>query len=377
MIKIGIVTWFADYNYGTKLQAYALQEYLNRKGYDAFIINYTVPTKGCKEPNRSVYKKIYGKLSWELLKIIKKIYRKEIELRNSKMERFTTDRCRLTSIISDDKEFSNICNLFDVIVTGSDQIWNPNWYNKVFYADFPNISAIRIAYAPSLGTNSIAENVREKIRSSLNGFYKIGIREKTGQQLLLKLFGIQSTKVVDPTLLLDKDSWIELMDTDTEDLNKPYVFCYMLSDNPNHWRAIRKYVKERGLQLRVIPKEGFSYTVGTVKEYSAGIERFLSLIYYSDCVITDSFHACVFSVLFNKKFIPIERFSSSSDSSQNTRIYDFLASLNISDILETYDTKEIKEHNIDWKQTRNLLECQIIESKRFLSEALNKGKNND
>lgn len=371
MKKIGIITWFRDYNYGTKLQAYALQKYLNENGYDASIINYTMHSSASisKEPNRSLYKKIYGRLSWELLKRTRIKHSSEIENRNKKMDEFTNRNCKLTEEISSKEQFVDVCNSFDLIIAGSDQIWNPDWYDPMYYADYPDINSVKIAYAPSIGTDHIREDRRKEIGHSLSGFKQIGMRETKGCELLQSIYGIQAKKVVDPTLLLNKEQWDTFI-SEKKIMNRPFVLGYLLSDNPYHWIAIRKFTKKKGLDLRIIPKEGISYLYAQNDDYSMSIEDFLSLIAKAEYVITDSFHACVFSVIYHKKFIPIERFSSNSTSSQNSRIHDFLTGINCIDALETYNSKTIMYKDKAWDDVDYRIGEQIMRSKQFLRESI-------
>ena len=152
-MKIGIITWFTGPNYGTNLQAIALQYFLHQQGNDVSIINYDVAPPTVKNCGRNIIEKIKNQPHKYLTKYALYKYKAQILNRNKKMVSEIQKNCNFTDRIQSEEELIENCNKFDLLICGSDQIWNPNWYNKFYYADYPEILTPRISYAPSLGVN--------------------------------------------------------------------------------------------------------------------------------------------------------------------------------------------------------------------------------
>lgn len=378
-MKIGIITWFSYNNYGTKLQAIALQKYLKNLGHNVKMINFIPPESiensfGKKE-RKSIFKKISGKYHniWE--KIAYQKFRDDFILKKDKLEKIIFKSCELTTKICSDEEYIAICNEFDILVCGSDQIWNPNWYHKYYFADFEKIQTERISYAPSFGVELIPDDIRNELKMSLLKFQKITVRENTGGKIVQMILGNNPEVVVDPTLLLSADEWNEFLDIG-EDVNKPYAVCYLLGKNMNHWHAITRYVKDKKLKLRIIPQYGRDYFRNGEILSDAGVEDFVKNISKAEVVFTDSFHATVFSVLYQRQFYTFERFKEDDNSSQNSRVKDFLERLDLSYNLIPFNSKKISVQEVpDYKNVKKTLFYEIDKSKRVLYQALGEESN--
>ena len=271
-MNIGIITWFEHENYGTKLQAVALQFYLKKHGYNVQLINFVTPDeKKLKKP--TFQQKIKNKFNYLALKHAKGIYADELTLRSHRMKQVISDLCVCTQKAMDDRAYIHLCSQFDLLIFGSDQIWNPNWYHPYYYADFPEIHTRKVSYAPSMGIREMPENVKELIRGSLKAFDVVTVREERAADLLEPLMTYRPQKVLDPTLLLDKSTWEGIFDLQDKK-SKPYILCYFLSDNKNHWAAAQKFAKNKSLDVRIIPQSGFSFfQKGTICA-DAGIKEF-------------------------------------------------------------------------------------------------------
>ena len=377
-MKLGIITWFNYENYGTKLQAVALQYYLRQQGYDAELIDFVVndSTNKVKHQNPPFLKRIYGRISYDLKKIAFKKYASSFEERSKKFNSFIVEHCCLSRPIYSDKDYIEVCNQYDALIFGSDQIWNPNWMHPYYYADFDKINIPRISYAPSLGVADFPVELSSDMRNKLNRFQSLSVREKRGCQIVHALTGRQPQLVADPTLLLTSEDWERISGTTcSSDTDKRYILCYFLSDNQNHWKAARRYSKKRDLPLRVIPQTGFAYWQRNISlEASAGVEEFIDLIRNADCVITDSFHACVFSIIFKKPFAVFERFSSKNPVAQNTRIYNLLDITNTQNGLQKYDSKFIHDFARPVMRPSKSFSDLLDESKQYLIESIEKAE---
>ena len=134
-MKIGIITWFAGSNLGTCLQAIALQRYLRNAGYEVEVINYEVaPSK--RKNIRSLWQKALGQPQKYAMRYAQRKYGHMIDDRNRKIADAITKNCILTDWVHDEAGLIKVCNSFDILVCGSDQIWNPNWYHRFYFADY-------------------------------------------------------------------------------------------------------------------------------------------------------------------------------------------------------------------------------------------------
>ncbi|MDY5232267.1 MAG: polysaccharide pyruvyl transferase family protein [Faecalicoccus sp.] len=339
-MKIGIITWFRYENYGTKLQAIALQNYLRRYGHNVQMIDFPVPSSQRPHKKKKILTRVYGRISYEILKYAHKRYNSQLARKTLKMEQVINEQCIVTDPIKTDEDYVNICNQFNLLICGSDQIWNPNWYHPYYYADFPEIKAKKISYAPSIGIREIPEKKKELIGKSLKSFSLITVRENKASALLETIIGYKPQKVLDPTMLLTKEQWINLFSLKIKKKQR-YILCYFLSDNRNHWTVVRKLAKEKNMSIRIIAQTGFSYFYKGRKYMDAGVKEFLDLILNADYILTDSFHGTVFSLLFEKEVYTFERFQDDQFFSQNDRVRELMDEFEISDHLLKYNTRRI------------------------------------
>lgn len=369
-MKIGIITWFGGGNYGTNLQAIALQYYLRSYGHEVKILNFKVPT-AINRKKRSFFQRLYNQPEKYIMKYFSSKYEKEIEKRYDKIEETVKKYCIFTRKINDLNEYISECNAFDLIICGSDQIWNPNWYSKFYYADFPQITTKKISYAPSLGVNSISDKNKKLMKESLATFDYISVRENSGAEILKNILEIPPQVVVDPTLLLKKECWTRIALESKNGVESNYVLGVFLTDNIRHWHATKAFAKSKGMQLAIVPYSGLSYMQTGKRYLEAGLEDVLALIKNAKYVVTDSFHISVFSLIFQRQFIIFQRFKENKYSSQNSRIINLLKMLNLDKRLLSYGSNKIPNmQNIDYKETDVILQDKIKESEEWLWKAI-------
>ncbi|RGT11868.1 polysaccharide pyruvyl transferase family protein [Agathobacter rectalis] len=389
--KIGIITWFTGPNYGTNLQAIALQYYLRKQGYEVNIINYEVPylrqTKTIKKLIRKVIyqpkelvkkyalKLVYQPKNW-IVKYALNKYRNEIEERDNKLTVAIQKNCVLTSKVRNLNELINICNSYDLLICGSDQIWNPNWYNRFYFADYDEITTRRIAYAPSMGVNAISDTVIPDIKRSISKFDYVSVRENKAADLLEACTGRRPTVVVDPTFLLSKEEWeciFELEKTEDQD----YILAFFLNDEYNHLKATRKFAKRNSCRLILIPYKGMTYLQSADICADAGLEDMLRLIKNAKYVVTDSFHITVFSIIFNKQFFTFQRFKDDAFTSQNVRVINLLELTGLEGRLIPFRSKNIVDiDNIIYSECMIKLDNEIKNSKKYLKTAVEQSNEN-
>lgn len=378
-VKIGIVTWFSGSNYGTNLQAIALQQYLRNIGHEVLIVNFEVNTKD------AVKLTVFQKLTdWKMLgirirrqpeKYMQKLaylkYHNEILGRDKKLIATVREKCCLTQKISDEKELISIFNSFELLITGSDQIWNPEGYHRFYFADYDEVTTRRISYAPSLGVNTIPEDRKSEIRRGLSKFSAVSVREQNGVELLRPLSKKEPVVTIDPTLLLCADDWNEIFPVKKERGGGKYVLSIFLTDRYSHWNAARNFVKKKKLQHVIIPYCGFSYLQKANIIADAGLQEFLDLIRGAEYVLTDSFHVTSFSLIFKKQFYAFTRFKEDAYTSQNSRVRNILSIAGVNDRFLPYGTKKVVDlKNINYNAVEKALEYEIERSKEFLSAAI-------
>ncbi len=367
-MKIGIITWFSSGNYGTNLQAIALQRYLRNLGHSVQIINFEVTAQ--RNVKRTFWQKVRSQPQKYSTKYAKKKYENQISHRYQKMRDEIQENCILTERVSDEQNYIDICNTFNLLICGSDQIWNPNWYHRFYYADYDGITTRRISYAPSLGVNEIKEEQKKEIERSLSRFWAVSVREQKGAVLLKPLSHKEPEVVVDPTLLLGATEWNEIF-PQKKNCGEKYILSMFLTDNQLHWKAARRFANAKHLSHVVIPYCGFSYFQKGEIHADAGVQDFLNLIRGAEYVLTDSFHVTVFSLIYHKQFYTFERFQEDAFSSQNERVRNILTIAKSSDRLIPYGMKQIHEKkDIDYNIVGSVLKTEIEKSKAFLNDAI-------
>lgn len=329
-MKIGILTHFhKSINYGGVLQAYALCKYLNNQGYDAFQILYSA-----KNTSLNNEKKNYKVILEKVKKCIRrKIYKKQNNEIKKRMEEIFYNFRQNIPCTKTEYSKDNIKDAYDeadIFIVGSDQVWNPKWYDSSYMLDFAK-DKDKIAYAASLGTNCFTESTKQEFNKQLYGFKAISVRENTGIDLISSVYDGEVVTTLDPTLLLSVEDWNEV--SSERIINEPYIFTYFLGDDKNLRRLAEQYSETKNLKLVTIPYLMGEYracddNISGKKMTYATPNDFISLIKHAECVMTDSFHAAVFSLLYHKEFFVFERYRAKSMSS---RLY------NLTDIFKCTD----------------------------------------
>lgn len=369
MTETATLTWFSG-NYGSIMQAFALQRTVMELGYGNHIINY-VPNKWeklaffCKSSARFVTLK--AKI--ENRKIESKfLNREEIDFKNKKFEEFYKKSLALTEMIPTQKQMQSLNGQYCIFLCGSDQIWNPNYFKKCNFLDFVSDSNQKIAYAPSVGTTQLAENEKSQMKPYLNRFDKISVREESSKSLIESVVDKPVQVVCDPVFLLPREKWIEDMQLKAPE--EKYILCYFLGDNPEYQKTVEKLRDILNIKVKVIPTNTFGYTLGFETQKTVGPKDWLSLLYGAEFVLTDSFHATAFSIIFNKNFYVLKRFSDTSPKSQNSRIYHLLNMTGLEDRIWQNTTNVSYIENDIWKTVDEKMRTERETSTLWLKNAL-------
>ena len=339
MSKVGLATCFLD-NYGACLQAYALSGVIASLGHECEILQYIEP-QGYFEPTlvgRIKNTRLYNKIR-SLSRSYKNAYLCEKVKRNSfvkfRKKHLNISKRKYRSV----EELKEANKYYDAFVCGSDQIWNPSFYggnNKAYFLHFAEKGKRKIAYAPSIGLDKIPEQYAEDFSRLVNDLDYLSVREASATRIVKELSGRDAVHVLDPTLLLDAEKWSSIVN-EKRLIQKPYIFCYLFGNHDEYAVAIEHLRKVTGgLDVVIVPFQKKHLNMPYTKIYDAGPSEFLNLIKNADYVLTDSFHATVFSILFSRPFFTLPRFKKDEKNSMNSRIYSLLDSVGAQDRLIDY-----------------------------------------
>ena len=330
MKKTGILTlYYNNMNYGGLLQAFALPFVIQKHiGIPAEQIRYSqqnTDTDLCTSKSKkslSIYQ--LGINFFSALTSNKRSIRKESFLE------FMNDIPHSRNIYS--HETIQQCNSnYEIFICGGDQIWNGEMVGEhldVYTLQFVNQGQKKIAYSPSVAISHMSKQVEDCLGKGLLGIDRISVREKRSLDILKRLSDKKIEVVVDPVLLLNKSEWLE--QSRPTKINGKYILCYLLGDSITQRKAVEIISKRLKLRIVTFPHilvnnvRKCDLFFGDIKDYTSGPRQFLDLINNAEFVITDSFHACVFSMIFETPFIVFERNKPSEKGNMNSRIYDFL-----------------------------------------------------
>ncbi len=315
--RVGILTLSLHENYGGNLQAFALQKVLQKLGFETILIN--------RQPNRLEYKKIqkpfilkelaFGKRFWKKLDNRKRILKENRVIKDFILQNITPQ----TEVLDREEMMENITHEYslDAIVVGSDQVWKPSYsgsYTKNLFLDFVKEKNIKkITYAASFGGNQweYPQQLTAELTNLLQSFDAVSVREDAAVNLARKTFGVNAVQLVDPTLLLDKEEYRQLIDQAGEGrFDKPFLLTYILDPTKEKEEIIAKVAEERELPVESIANRPqiFGRTVygkKRTKFHYPSVPKWLQGFDQADFIVTDSFHGVAFSILFNKPFIAI------------------------------------------------------------------------
>ncbi len=360
-MKICTITCHDVYNVGASLQAYALQTYLKALGHDVRIIDYKPDYLSGHYRLDVVANPKYDKpLVRQAYLLAKLPGRLRILPRKKAFDEFTAKYLTLTKRYASDEELSAEPPEADVYFAGSDQIWNPLFQNgkdPAFYLNFVR-QGVCASYAASFAVDEFPQELRAVTAKYLSKFDNIAVREASGLAVL-KSLGIENAQtVLDPVFLLDKAHW-EAMAKLPPKAEKPYLLVYDF-DNSTAVRAqAEKIAAERGLKIYSI----FNLPYAERCFELCGPEEFLGLVRQADFVLSNSFHATAFSVIFEREFAVVER-----TEKINTRMRDFTALLGIPERMLRPGSTVPPE--IDWNGVRGRLETEIARSKAYIDGVL-------
>lgn len=333
-------------NYGNRLQNYAVEQTIKKLGFNVKTLAFE---KSCLDWKFQI-KYIIARLTnyhWSN----KKVFGKYNMYKLKAFRHFNTKFLNPIHIMNLKKITKIKTNFF---VVGSDQVWNPHFFKwgplrkDLFLLTFAD-SRQKICFSPSFGIESLPYEWREYFKSNLSTIPHISVREETGTKIIKELTGQDATVLIDPTMMLTVDEWRKIAKKSKNvDYNKPYIFTYFLGNRSEQIQSdIKKYAREYGFKVYNL----MDYTQPEI--FASGPSEFIYFIEHASLVFTDSFHACVFSFLFNKPFLVYNR-QSSDMANMMSRIETLLSKFHL------------ERKYVNSGLTNDIMECNYAEGFRQL-----------
>lgn len=308
-MKIGILTFHASHNYGSMLQAYALQQTVMSLGHDCEIINFRT------ERQRSFYRPFF--VNGGMRSKIKAILYPKIAHDDIRKHRFFENFLRENLKLSE-REYHTEGQLreanlpYDAIIAGSDQIWNTSCFDfdRAYFLSFASSGVRKIAYAPSMGPEphiQVREEFDRLIRKNLTGFAAVSVRESATADRIERITGKRPEITLDPTLLLSPEQWNALIPK-KRIYEKDYIFLYTPWYNENIYNEAAELAEKWNMDV-VVTLPNYSHRWSKNRRFkfitATGPLEFLNFIKNAQLIVSGSFHAVVFSILFKRQFYAV------------------------------------------------------------------------
>lgn len=295
--KAAIITPYGLFNYGNRLQNYAVHRTLEKSGYKTETLIIRRPF-----------------LTRQLLDLGLK-FGHSMGLKGAESAKFRSflrfDRAMQKKRVWSESDLSQIEAHYDVIIFGSDQIWNPHQIDLggAEYGSFAS-NTRKVALSASFGVDKLPKEVASKLARRLSDFHAVSVREFAGQGIIYELTGNSVPVLVDPTMSIGVAEWRQIASRARKP-RSPYLLVYLLGDQYEDKRKlIARYAEDKGLEVvTLMNREERPF-------YSSGPDDFLGLIDGANEVISDSFHAAVFSLMFKTDFSLVRRADRNSMASR-------------------------------------------------------------
>lgn len=357
-MKVAIVTLTGYFNFGNRLQNYACQEVLKSIGLEVETI--PIEARSIKRNIKNIIGLITDKVpyinNYRLNEITKeyrfyKFTRKNIKYSNNNL-------CS----INDVKTVESLDKNYDYFITGSDQVFNPYFGDiDIFYLSFVP-SNKRLAYAASFGISNMPLEYQSKVRELLYDFKALSVREDSGRTIIEELTEREATILVDPTMMLNKNQWLDISNKPRFFPNKKYILTYVLGNETVEFKEfVEKISLDRNLEVINILDKKNKYT------YTINPSEFIYLINNAEVMITDSFHGAVFSILMQTPFVIFER--QDSNMSMNSRIETLVSTFKMESRLSGNINTVDDVFNINFEHVEDILEYERNKTIQYLKKA--------
>lgn len=371
MQKICVVTWYNTDNYGTQLQSAALCKYLEKCGMDVYVLKafkylphilkhpQLLLTRIAVRLNEKNRKKFFHPVQYEIS-----------SERKAHIAEYVKDNFNPLVIRTAD-DWKKIVDDKMIFISGSDIIWQPAMGRPGrMFLDFAAYDGLtRVSYASSTGAKKLPEKYYSQYKRVLKGFKAISTREQNSADFFTELLGRPVTKVIDPTLLHDRDFW-DTFAAKARIESAPkgkYILCYFVMNDPRYWEYM-KMVREQypDHNIIVLPMHHEDETKGYFAFNTGTAYEFIRLISEAAFIVTDSFHAGVFSFIYDKEFYILKRARSDEDEKFN----DLVDRYGLRNRIITDESKfeRLEEH--DYSEGKQQLQQDREFAYEFLKNAL-------
>lgn len=364
-MKIDIVTLHRAQNYGSVLQAFALQKQIEKLGHQAYILDYYPE----RYTNKGLLKRLKNKSSrfnnplvllMAKLLIYPSYLKKGIQF-NKFMHYLNLEK---PSFATNEEGMGRFTDA-DAYCAGSDQIWNSHWnegVEKALFLDFVPKGKLCLSYAASIGLSNIPANEIDETKLLLDKFEFLSLREDKGVELVRELGRTDAVQCLDPTLLMSKEEWSLYADDSYK--GKEYVLTYNLHHDPEIDKCAKAIASKYHLQIRNISYNWHDIVRHGHLDWCPTVEGFLGLIKNAKYVVADSFHATAFSIIFEKPFVVITPEVASS------RLSSLLKMLELDDYnINKFTSVKVIEQPIDYIRVKSIIATKQRESISFLIKA--------
>lgn len=354
-MRIGIITIHFPYNYGAMLQAYATRKYLEKLGHEVEIIDYR-PYFIDKS-----YHFYFRNCIFTPRKFIVDI------LGFRKIDRGSFESFLSHYILKENQNKFKVSlnwDEYDVLITGSDQVWNPQITNRdmIYLLDFAKDSRCKkISYASSIALNNIDEQWKKTLEEKLQKYSDISLREEKEISFLNRVLGREVYQVLDPTFLLDEQEWAEMGRKPCElSDSEEYILMYRLQPSEELDEAILKYKEKHRIKVISIHPFEKKNLVADMSLTEIGPQEFLWLVKNAKCVFTNSFHGTAFSIIFDRPFMTVKHTQTGSRMESLVKLLQ----------MEPFDEGLLLSN----ENSKRILEQKREESKNWLKMCLSENK---
>lgn len=357
-IKIGIITYHSVYNYGAVLQTSALYRFISSLGYDVDIIDYKNRYIEESYNNYHINKSIDFFIGFVRYIMTKEMHKRFLDFRNnelclSKIEYTVSNRHEI------DKNY-------DLLITGSDQVWNYelNDYDSTYFLSMIQ-SEKKNSYAASIKYRALPDWFKVDLKEMLKDFKFIGVREIAFKEELEQILGREVFINVDPVFLVDNNEWAEF--AGEKIIKKRYLFVYYIGPIPQESINIIREISSKN-KLEVINiTSSLRHINGIRNIYNAGPKEFINYLMYSSFIITNSFHGTALSIKLQKHFLVEEVYNEKGEIDPRIETVLLTNKVNKCYLKDYNNAYELKEYGIsDYKAVKN----NIFSSKQFLQDVL-------
>lgn len=385
---IGILTLQNSNNYGAMYQAYALSKYLETKGHKVFILDYEMirdsvtVTAYLKHPIAFIQKLLYRKEQIISNLLNHKSSSTHLDRKKDFVAIFDDFRKKHLKITPKDYNYEKLlsnCPKADIFICGSDQVWAADFLftSPAFLLGFVPKAAKRVSYAASFGKNKLESYLENIFTKYINQFDAVSVREKSGVNIVNHYSKNKATHVLDPTLLLNKEDYSEIIDYSLVP-DKSYIFVYKLNQSKelSDWmdNSINRIARKNNLSVLAVSTNLVFPFDESWKNLHPTPGQLLGLIEKSELTITNSFHGTVFSIVLETKFLSMAR--DKYKDKQNVRMEELLSNLGLEkfycepflDVQKVYDKLSCK---YEYKDVFSKLKGFRKTSEYFLDKAIN------